>query len=884
MKSRPTPQKLRQRGILRERVFGCDLGEYLHNSGHEVPQVVKSCAEFIEKHGVVDGIYRLSGISSNIQKLRHEFDSEQIPDLSKEAYRQDIHSVGSLCKLYFRELPNPLLTYQLYERFSEAVSAATDEERLVKIHNVIQQLPPPHYRTLEYLMRHLSRLATFSPITNMHTKNLAIVWAPNLLRSRQIESACFSGTAAFMEVRIQSVVVEFILNNTEALFSAKLNSIIRESTGNNTLARPKSLMVCSPSTKLLSLEEAQARNQSQLGSPATTPSLTQSDYIEVGEGPGALLGKFHTVIDLPMESFKRPPVKAKKSPVGNWLSFFHLGKSHSVSKRKLKRHPSEPNEIKSLALPGGRGDCGTLRSTKSEESLTSLHTVEGDPPSYRPRRPRSTSEALSGDCRDNVQNPRTKDDYRPHPLNGSYNGADYVRNAAGKKKREAPLADGKELRAAYPHCSPLSMASQASALTDLSQPAQNLPDPGTDRLMSSVFVLPPHPPLTSAARKLALALAESAQKASSASQRRNNAPSHPPQRREAPHTQDRPPRPSVLNLKAHPQEYSGPQASSGSQWQTSGYSPVERHHCPHPVQFLPAHLNLEPLQVIDGPESMCNYTPNVSPLGSGSLDEGSAERRDCREEKKLRDATQGEPTYQSVGVSTPTQPVCSAQSPSTSPIYVNTDSINVFNFRAVLAETSMPTSIEEVIPRPSQPSSTHHYSPEGDRPLGLVEDGYSKHHRHHRPIQTERMPAPHCPRPDALPRHLFGPRNMYRQSSEGRYSTLGLRQPLSPQYRRFPRDEHLISGGHRHPGQWQRSEDRAVGHPAIRRARSFTLLTLVTTSWQRQTSCPLTPCFMSSSRRAKSRPIRVWFRLESILYGSILRTYMLTILKTPILI
>lgn len=35
-----------------------------------VPQVVRSCAEFIEKHGVVDGIYRLSGISSNIQKLR----------------------------------------------------------------------------------------------------------------------------------------------------------------------------------------------------------------------------------------------------------------------------------------------------------------------------------------------------------------------------------------------------------------------------------------------------------------------------------------------------------------------------------------------------------------------------------------------------------------------------------------------------------------------------------------------------------------------------------------------------------------------------------------------------------------------------------------------
>ncbi len=133
----------------------------------------------------------------------------------------------------------------------------------------------------------------------------------------------------------------------------------------------------------------------------------------------------------------------------------------------------------------------------------------------------------------------------------------------------------------------------------------------------------------------------------------------------------------------------------------------------------------------------------------------------------------------------------------------------------------MPTSVEEVLPRPLQSSSTHHYSPEEDRPLGLVEDVYSNHHHHHRPIQTGRMPAPHCPRPDALPHHLSGRRGMYRQSSESRYSTLGLRHPLSPQYRRYHRDEHLISGCHRQQGPWQRSEDRMAGHPAIRRARSF---------------------------------------------------------------
>ncbi|NWS22061.1 RHG32 protein, partial [Pachyramphus minor] len=60
----------------------------------------------------------------------------------------------------------------------------------------------------------------------------------------------------------------------------------------------------------------------------------------------------------------------KKSPVGSWRSFFNLGKSSSVSKRKLQRNPSEPSEMKAIALAG-------------------------DSKLFRPRRPRSSSDALS---------------------------------------------------------------------------------------------------------------------------------------------------------------------------------------------------------------------------------------------------------------------------------------------------------------------------------------------------------------------------------------------------------------------------------------------------------------------------------------------------------
>lgn len=63
------------------------------------------------------------------------------------AIRQDIHSVASLLKMYFRELPNPLCTYQLYHQFVAAVQEGLSEDlRLVKMRDVVHKLPPPHFR------------------------------------------------------------------------------------------------------------------------------------------------------------------------------------------------------------------------------------------------------------------------------------------------------------------------------------------------------------------------------------------------------------------------------------------------------------------------------------------------------------------------------------------------------------------------------------------------------------------------------------------------------------------------------------------------------------------------------------------------------------------
>ncbi|NWS89089.1 RHG31 protein, partial [Toxostoma redivivum] len=358
MKNKGAKQKLKRKGAAS--AFGCDLTEYLESSGQDVPYVLKSCAEFIETHGIVDGIYRLSGVTSNIQKLRQEFVSDQCPDLTREVYLQDIHCVGSLCKLYFRELPNPLLTYELYKKFTEAVSHFPEDEQLPRIQNAIQELPPSHYRTLEYLIKHLTHLASFSNMTNMHTRNLALVWAPNLLRSKEIEAVGCNGDAAFLEVRVQQLVIEFILNHVDQIFNNNRKASSTENIESASVVKSLTLPSASLPMKLVSLEEAQARSLS-----ASHPARKERRENSLPEIVPVIGSLFHTVVDLP-DSKRKLSTKSKK-----WKSIFNLGRSGSESKSKLSRNGSVFVRAQKLS------EKATIRPAKSMDSLCSL-PVEGE--------------------------------------------------------------------------------------------------------------------------------------------------------------------------------------------------------------------------------------------------------------------------------------------------------------------------------------------------------------------------------------------------------------------------------------------------------------------------------------------------------------------------
>ncbi|XP_074896743.1 rho GTPase-activating protein 30 isoform X2 [Buteo buteo] len=211
-----------------------------------------------------------------------------------------------------------------------------EEARLVKIKEVLKELPVPHYRTLEFLMRHLLHMASYSSQTNMHARNLAIVWAPNLLRSKDIEATGFNGTAAFMEVRVQSIVVEFILTHVEQLFGdAPLH-------GGESLRR--SLLLGGGGT-----------------GDGQPPPYHVPATLSQGDGPPPIR-PYHTIIEL-SDHRRKGSIKAKK-----WRSIFNLGRSSHEAKRKLVKVEEKDDK------------CGkiTLRPAKSMDSLSSVPCASDD--------------------------------------------------------------------------------------------------------------------------------------------------------------------------------------------------------------------------------------------------------------------------------------------------------------------------------------------------------------------------------------------------------------------------------------------------------------------------------------------------------------------------
>jgi len=152
--------------------FGCDPAtlEMTDDGGYQVPKVLVDMKQALQMHGALssEGIFRLAGDVHDVKMLKQNINSSTF---SVEA-ASDVHAVASLMKIWFRELPAPLLN-----AISPEDIQTTDPGH---VQHICNQLPETERNLLYWLADLLCEYSRNVAENKMTTQNLAIVVAPNL--------------------------------------------------------------------------------------------------------------------------------------------------------------------------------------------------------------------------------------------------------------------------------------------------------------------------------------------------------------------------------------------------------------------------------------------------------------------------------------------------------------------------------------------------------------------------------------------------------------------------------------------------------------------------------------------------------------------------------
>ncbi|KAJ3591968.1 hypothetical protein NHX12_007098 [Muraenolepis orangiensis] len=165
------------------KVYSCDLTTLVKAHNTARPMVVDMCIREIESRGL------------------------------KWRSTKDINIITGALKLYLRDLPVPIISYDAYPRFIEAAKIDEPEKKLEAIREAISLLAPSHSETLQYLMAHLHRVTLHQKDNLMNAENLAIIFGPTLMHAPDMDAL-----QALRDVRYQRLVVEALIKKEDVLF------------------------------------------------------------------------------------------------------------------------------------------------------------------------------------------------------------------------------------------------------------------------------------------------------------------------------------------------------------------------------------------------------------------------------------------------------------------------------------------------------------------------------------------------------------------------------------------------------------------------------------------------------------------------------------------
>eukprot|EP00727_Mastigamoeba_balamuthi_P004272 m51a1_g13842 putative domain containing protein (892) ;mRNA; f:525495-529076 len=199
----------------RTRVFGVPLAELMSSKrekGRDVPSFVEEIFEAMLADGALDseGIFRMSGSASEIDGMRLKLDS----GMHVSFQGVSVNSLAGLLKLFLRNLPDPLITRNVYDMISAAAMAPNEAERARLLRDIVAKLPQLNQCLLQEVMRFLSMVVAHSDVNKMNARNLSIVFGPSLLSCRgPSDDSLDSGNPNF-------AIVQLFIENYSQIFSS----------------------------------------------------------------------------------------------------------------------------------------------------------------------------------------------------------------------------------------------------------------------------------------------------------------------------------------------------------------------------------------------------------------------------------------------------------------------------------------------------------------------------------------------------------------------------------------------------------------------------------------------------------------------------------------
>ena len=180
-----------------------------------VPYLLKICCDIVTERGLdIVGIYRVPGNNAAVTYLTEQI-NKGVESFALEDQRwQDINVVSSLLKSFFRKLPDPLFTTEMYALFIEASKIDQAGRRMDQLRKLIKDLPAFHFETLKYVTNHLCQVAEHSSVNKMEVRNLAIVFGPTLVRTSDDNMV-----SMVTDMSQQCRIIESLLSNWEYFFT-----------------------------------------------------------------------------------------------------------------------------------------------------------------------------------------------------------------------------------------------------------------------------------------------------------------------------------------------------------------------------------------------------------------------------------------------------------------------------------------------------------------------------------------------------------------------------------------------------------------------------------------------------------------------------------------